>query len=317
MHDLAWLVLIVSLPREPSSLRVRAWRRLRALGALALKNGVWVLPASGESTEQFQWLAQEVQRDGGDATLLRVERVENLTDAEIVGRFREAREADYRALGERYRRLLRTLDRAQRVPQRARAHEEAARLAREVGRLREIDYFEAPAGVEVGRAKEAVEARLATPAPPAPPAGRLGDLRGRTWVTRPRPHVDRLASAWLIRRFVDPEARFVFAAPEARPPEAVPFDMVGAEIGHHGDRCTFETLVAMSALRDPRLGALAEIVHEADLRDGKFAREEARGLDLAIRGLLAATPDDDAVLAIGLTLFEGVYAALAGKEIAS
>src|SRR5688572_16597462 len=156
MQDPTWLVLIVSLPREPSSLRVRAWRRLRALGALALKNGVWVLPASAESTEQFQWLAQEVGRDGGDATLLRVERVENLSDEEIAGRFRQAREADYRALGERYRRLLRALDRARGVAGRARAHDEAARLGRELGRLREIDYFEAPAGREVLRAREAV-----------------------------------------------------------------------------------------------------------------------------------------------------------------
>lgn len=312
MHAPSWLVLIVSLPREPSSLRVRAWRRLRALGALALKNGVWVLPASAESTEQFQWLAQEVGRDGGDATLLRVERVENLSDEEIAGRFRQAREADYRALGERYRRLLRALDRARGVAGRARAHDEAARLGRELGRLREIDYFEAPAGREVLRAREAVEARLAPTAPPTPPAGGLGDLRGRTWVTRPRPHIDRLASAWFIRRFVDPEARFVFAPPEKRPPDAVPFDMVGVEIGHHADRCTFETLVAMSGLEDPRLGALAEIVHEADLRDGKFPREEARGLDLTIRGLLAATPDDDAVLATGFTLFEGLYTALGG-----
>jgi hypothetical protein len=312
MHTPSWLVLIVSLPREPSSLRVRAWRRLRALGALALKNGVWVLPASAESTEQFQWLAQEVGRDGGDATLLRVERVENLSDEEIAGRFRQAREADYRALGERYRRLLRALDRARGVAGRARAHDEAARLGRELGRLREIDYFEAPAGREVLRAREAVEARLAPTAPPTPPAGGLGDLRGRTWVTRPRPHVDRLASAWFIRRFVDPEARFVFAPPEKRPPDAVPFDMVGVEIGHHADRCTFETLVAMSGLEDPRLGALAEIVHEADLRDGKFPREEARGLDLTIRGLLAATLDDDAVLATGFTLFEGLYTALGG-----
>lgn len=312
MHATSWLVLIVSLPREPSSLRVRAWRRLRALGALALKNGVWVLPASAESTEQFQWLAQEVGRDGGDATLLRVERVENLSDEEIAGRFRQAREADYRALGERYRRLLRAVDRARGVAGRARAHDEAARLGRELGRLREIDYFEAPAGREVLRAREAVEARLAPTAPPTPPAGGLGDVRGRTWVTRPRPHIDRLASAWFIRRFVDPEARFVFAPPEKRPPDAVPFDMVGVEIGHHADRCTFETLVAMSGLEDPRLGALAEIVHEADLRDGKFPREEARGLDLTIRGLLAATPDDDAVLATGFTLFEGLYTALGG-----
>lgn len=312
MQPPSWLVLIVSLPREPSSLRVRAWRRLKTLGAITLKRGVWVLPASVETVEQVQWLAQEVERDRGEATLLRVDRVENLSTEELVRRFHDARNGDYRGLAERYRRLLRTLDRARGVPERARVHDEAARLGRELTRLREIDYFDAPGAAEVVRSREAVEARLTSPSPPAPAQAGLADLRGRVWVTRPRPHVDRLASAWFIRRFVDPEARFVFATPEARPPDAVPFDMVGAELGHQGDRCTFETLLVRSARRDPALAAMAEIVHETDLRDGKYAREEARGLDLAIRGLLAATPDDTAMLATGFTLFEGLYATLGG-----
>lgn len=308
-----WLVLIVGLPREPSSLRVRAWRRLKMAGAVALKRGVWLLPDTAEATEQFQWLAQEVQRDGGDATLLRVERVENVSDEEIVRRFREARDPDYGALTERYRRLLRALERQRGEPPR-RAREEAARLAREHARLRDVDYFEAPAGAEAQRAREAVEARLA-PGVPAPPAAAalLEGARGRTWVTRPRPHVDRLASAWFVRRFVDPDARFVFAMPETRPPEAVPFDMAGVDLGHHGDRCTFETLLALSRRHDPALAAIAEIVHEADLHDGKYLREEARGLDLAIRGFLACMPDDEHVLAAGLTLFEGLYAGLGGS----
>jgi hypothetical protein len=314
MHPPSWLVLIVSLPREPSSLRVRAWRRLKMLGAIALKRGVWVLPASAETVEQFQWLTQEVERDRGDATLLRVDRVENLSTDDLVRRFHNARNADYRGLAERYRRLLRTLDRARGRSQRARVHDEATRLARELTRLREIDYFDAPGAAEVVRAREAVEARLAPPSAPGPSQPGLGDIRGRVWGTRPRPHVDRLASAWFIRRFIDPEARFVFAAPEALPPDAVPFDMVGAELGHQGDRCTFETLLGRSGRRDPVLSAMAEIVHETDLRDGRYAREEARGLDLAIRGLLAATPDDTAMLATGLALFEGLYATLGGAR---
>jgi hypothetical protein len=314
MRPPAWLVLIVSLPREPSSLRVRAWRRLKTLGAVALKRGVWVLPASAETVEQFQWLTQEVERDRGDATLLRVDRIENLSSEELVRRFHDARNADYRGLAERYRRLLRTLDRARGVPQGARVHDEATRLGRELTRLREIDYFGAPEAAEVMRAREAVEARLTAPSPAAPSEPGLGDLRGRVWATRPRPHVDRLASAWFIRRFVDPEARFVFATPEARPPDAVLFDMVGAELGHQGDRCTFETLLARSGRRDPVLTAMAEIVHETDLRDGRYAREEARGLDLAIRGLLVATPDDTAMLATGLALFEGLYTTLGGTR---
>ncbi|MCL6641391.1 MAG: chromate resistance protein [Candidatus Rokubacteria bacterium] len=301
-------MLILSLPREPSSIRVRAWRRLRALGALALKSGVYVLPARPDTTEQFQWLAQEVQRQGGEATILHVARVENVPDAEIVRRFREARDADYRGLAERYHRLHRALARGGRG---RRVREEAERLARELDRLRDIDFFDAPAGEDARRAREQLEQMLA-PAPEAP-VPRLDDLRGRLWVTRPRPHVDRLASAWFIRRFVDPDARFAFTAPEARPAEAIPFDMAGVELGHHGDRCTFETLLAATGRRDAGLQALAEIVHEADLRDGKYPREEARGLDLAIRGLLAALEDDEAVLAAGLTLFDGLYEVLSGR----
>jgi hypothetical protein len=311
--DQIWLVLVIGLPREPSSLRVRAWRRLRALGALALKQGVYLLPASAETTEQFQWLAQEVQRDGGEATLLRVDRVENLSDSEIIRRFRAARDADYRELAERYRGALRRLERGRHRAAGPRVQEEASRLARDLARIRDVDHFEAPGAAEALRAKEALEARLRPATRTLAASRRLPDGRGRLWVTRPRPHVDRLASAWFIRRFIDAEARIVFAEPDARPRDAIPFDMVGAELGHDADRCTFETLLALSGRREPALTALAEIVHEADLRDGKFARAEARGVDLAVRGLLAAIPDDEGALAAGLTLFEGLYGTLAGS----
>ena len=142
----------------------------------------------------------------------------------------------------------------------------------------------------------------------------LRDLRGRQWVTRRRPHVDRIASAWLIKRFIDPEATFVFADPEDFPENAIPFDTPGAELSHVGDDCTFETLLKRAGLRDRRLARLAEIVHEADLRDGKFLRDEARGIDLVIRGLLAAHSDDHEVLTHGLALFEGLYVGASRKE---
>ncbi|OGK84320.1 MAG: hypothetical protein A2050_08300 [Candidatus Rokubacteria bacterium GWA2_73_35] len=154
--------------------------------------------------------------------------------------------------------------------------------------------------------------RPASPAP-APPAP-LGALRGRRWVTRPRPHVDRIASAWLIKRFVDPDAEFLFAPAEALPPDAIPFDVLGAELSHAGADCTFETLLRRAGLGDRRLAALAEIVHAADLRDDKYQREEARGLDVALRGLLAVTKDDHEVLATGMRLFDGLYATLGGAR---
>jgi hypothetical protein len=300
-----WLLLLLSLPPRPSSLRVRAWRRLRVLGAVPLKSSAYLLPDSADRYEQFQWLAQEIQRDGGEATLLRVDRIENMKQPDVVRLFQEARNQDYAGLAERYRKMLKG--------RRPRLEEELARLAREMDRITEIDFFEAPGRREVERAREAVEQRTAAgrarPAGAAPPLD-LEALKGRRWVTRPRPHVDRIGSAWLIKRFVDPEAEFVFAPPDQLPDDAIPFDMAGADFGHHGEDCTFETLVRRTGLRDRKLAILAEIVHEADLKDHKFAREEARGIDLALRSLLSAIKDDHEALAHGLTLFDGLYATI-------
>ena len=136
----------------------------------------------------------------------------------------------------------------------------------------------------------------------------LTKLQSRRWVTRPRPHIDRIASAWLIKRFIDPDAQFVFAPPAEFPRDAIPFDAPGVELSHQGEDCTFETLLKRARLRDRRLVRLAEVVHEADLRDGKYPREEARGIDVAVRALLAASADDHQVLAQGMALFEGLYA---------
>jgi hypothetical protein len=304
-----WLLLLLSLPPTPSSLRVRTWRKLRALGAVALKSGAYLLPFSPDRYEQFQWLAQEVQRDGGEATLLKVDRVENMKQPDIVRLFHEARNADYAAITDRYRKL--------RSSKQPRGPEELGRLARELDRLADIDFFDSPGRQEALRAREAADRRLTGPFKSAArPAGRpvFEALQGRRWVTRPRPHVDRIASAWLIKRFIDPAAEFVFAAPDDLPPDAIPFDMAGVEFGHQGDHCTFETLLDLSRLRDRRLATLAEIVHEADLRDGKFQREEARGLDLVLRGLLAAVKDDHEALGQGLTLFDGLYSTIGERR---
>jgi hypothetical protein len=310
-----WLLLILSVPPHPSSLRVRTWRRLRALGAVALKSSVYLLPATDAHHEQFQWLAQEVKTAGGEATLVRVDRIENLPPAEVIHLFQEARDRDWEGFADRYRRLLRAADRRAAGPALERRREEARRLAREAERLRQIDFFAAPKAREAERLREAVEGRL-RPAGPRRPAGRvprLEGLRGRRWVTRPRPHIDRVASAWLIRRFVDPEAEILFAEPEAFPADAIPFDAPGVELGHHGEDCTFETLLARAGLADKRLGRLAEIVHEADLGDEKFHRPEAPGIELTARGLLALFADDREVLAHGMTLFDALYAALAAR----
>jgi hypothetical protein len=281
------------------------------MGAVPLKRSAYLLPDTPDRYEDFQWLAQEIERDGGEATLIRVQQIENVSPAEIQRLFHEPRDHDYKQLAARYRKVLQELERAKSDSARARIQDDAGRLAKDHQRIRDIDFFDAPAGAEVRRLEEAIAMRTRRPEAPRPdePATLdLTKLRGRRWVTRPRPHVDRIASAWLIKRFIDADATFIFAPPADFPPDAVPFDAPGVELTHHGEDCTFETLVKRARLRDRRLSRLAELVHEADLRDGKYAHEEARGIDAAIRALLAASGDDHQVLAQGMALFEGLYA---------
>ncbi len=312
----SWLVLMVSLPPHPSSLRVRVWRKLRALGAISLRKSMYLLPPTPDNFERFQWLCQEVQKDGGEATFLSVDNIENMKRAEVVRLFQQARDQDYRALVERYRKVARGLDRKKAASSgTARRNEELARLARELERIHEIDFFDAPGYQEAKRLQETIEMRLHPTQVDAQATGDLplDSLRGRRWVTRPRPHVDRIGSAWLIKRFIDPDAEFVFAPAKEFPPDAIPFDAAGVEFGHQGEDCTFETLVKRLGHRDRRLTHLAEIVHEVDLKDQKFPRDEARGVDLAIRGLLSTFKDDQEVLAQGMVLFDGLYAGLSDR----
>ncbi|RPH84957.1 MAG: hypothetical protein EHM88_02705 [Candidatus Rokuibacteriota bacterium] len=304
------LLLLVGVPPTPSSLRVRVWRRLRSLGAVPLKRSAYLLPDTPERYEDFQWLAQEIQREGGEATLIRVQQIENVGADDVRRLFHEPRDEDYRRLAGRYRKMLQGLDRKSSATS-ARVQEELTRLAKDHQRVRDIDFFGAPGGVEVRRLEETIAMRTRRPESlrrEERPTLDLTTLRGRRWVTRPRPHIDRIASAWLIKRFIDPAAEFVFAEPAEFPADAIPFDAPGVELSHQGEDCTFETLVRRARLRDRRLRRLAEVVHEADLRDGKYPHAEARGLDVAIRALLAASPDDHQVLAQGMTLCEGLYA---------
>jgi hypothetical protein len=304
------LLLLVGVPTTPSSLRVRVWRRLRSLGAVALKRSAYLLPDTPERYEDFQWLAQEIQRQGGEAMLVRVQQIENMSRDEVLQLFRDLRDRDYRHLAARYRRVLQRLDRKSEATS-ARVQEELARLAKDHQRIRDIDFFDAPGGAEVRRLEETIAMRTRPPESPrreVRPTLDLTKLRGRRWVTRPRPHIDRIASAWLIKRFIDADAEFLFAPPAEFPDDAIPFDAPGVELSHQGEDCTFETLLKRARLHDRRLVRLAEVVHEADLRDGKYPHEEARGIDVAVRAMLAVSSDDQQVLAQGMALFEGLYA---------
>src|SRR3989442_9938175 len=289
------------------------------MGAVRLRGAAWIVPETAETTERFQWLVQDIQSFRGEATLLRVDRIETMTEDQVTALFHKARAAEYQAVAQGCREIAAQIDRLK-VAHRGAVPQVRARLAalkRELDRIQAIDYLESPTGQRTKAAWEATAKRLrALEARPATGSRtHRGSVPppGSTWVTRPRPHIDRIASAWLLKRFCDPTAKFAFADAADAARKGIPFDILGAEFGHHGQDCTFETLVKRFGLKDRRVKLIAEIVHEADLHDGKFTRNEATGVDLAIRALAEATPDDDELLTRGMAMFDGLYAVLKSK----
>ncbi|MBI3635821.1 MAG: chromate resistance protein [Candidatus Rokubacteria bacterium] len=323
IQGMRWLVLLVSVPTHPTRHRVAVWRKLKRMGAVNLQGAAWILPDTPETTELFQWLAQEVRTHHGQAALLHVDRLETVTPEEVRTMFHRARTPDYDAIIHGCRQLATQLDRHAGArhgagPAFDRLRTKAEAVKRELDRVRAIDYLDAPAGRRALAQWEAVAKRLrATSSQPGRHRiGRGGALPppGSTWVTRPRPHIDRIASAWLIKRFCDPDAKFAFADAADAARKGIPFDVLGADFGHHGEDCTFETLVKRFGLKDRRVRPIAEIVHEADLHDGKFTRNEATGVDLAINALVEVTSDDHDLLERGMAIFEGLYAVLKQKS---
>ncbi len=302
-----WYLLIHRLPPQPLYLRAKIRQRLARVGAVALKRSVYVLPARPNCLHDFESIAQEAGAGGGEAYVCEAKFPDRSTDLSLVASFRAERGADYGALaatmeGWRGRPFL--------------AEEAAARAAaarKSLAEISAVDFFEADGGGVVDRLLQAVDKHLrartaAAESPARPSAARR--LVGRTWVTRRGIQVDRIASAWLVRRFVDRKARFRFFqsgredGPGAR---EISFDMVGGEFTHEGDRCTFETLLVRTGLGDRALAQIGEVVHDIDLKDNKFGRPEAAGVEIVLRGLILANPGDEARLERGIIFFDDLY----------
>lgn len=302
-----WLLLVHQLPARPEYLRAKVGRRLARLGAVALKNSVYVLPDDAERREDLDWLLGEVRAAGGEAWLVGARMLAGLDDAALEERFRAARDEESAEPLAAARALLAA---GAPTPEgRTAFAAELARLRRRHEELAVIDFFGAPRRLELEGVLRALDALVRPPAPtpgPRPPPG-------RTWVTRRGIKVDRLASAWLIRRHLDPEARFRFVEPRGHLPSPgeLRFDMVDAEYGHEGDLCTFEVLLRRFALDAPGLAAVAEVVHDLDLKDDRFHRPEAPGVAAWVAGLAAGTEDDEERLRQGLPFFDALHRALA------
>ena len=306
-----WLVLFHQIPPKPDYLRVKIGRRLARIGAVALKNTVYVLPPNDGTIEDFQWVLREVVAAGGDATLVRAHLMEGLSDAQVEAMFRSARDADYAAVLEDGRALERALITAHGGDEVRALEGELARLERRMEEIATIDFFEAPgrrkAAAFIGSARERLRQQSADCV--LAPAERRS-YRGRVWVTRAGIHVDRIASAWLVRRFIDTDAVFKFAPAKGYKPgeQELRFDMYEAEFSHEGDMCTFEVLCRRFALADRGLHSIAEVIHDIDLKDSKYGRPETSGITAQITGLTLAHHKDEARLERGCELFDQLFA---------
>jgi hypothetical protein len=303
-----WLAFSYSFPTHSSSTpRVTLWRRLRRLGAISPAGSVYILPTNEESREAFQWLAQEIQHAGGESLMMEVERFGGMEDRELIAFFNLARQEEYDEIGRQLKELEQQIAAETEADHVIPLQSTLDKLQKHYTDISRIDYFSCPQGAMIAAwlnriAQRLVPDKLATRS--ITPAT-VADFQDKRWVTRPRPHVDRLACAWLIRRFINPNAVIRYATqPE---PGEIPFDMEGAAFGHQGNLCTFEVMMRAFSLNDPTFQMMAEIVHEIDLRDGIYIRPQTMGIDAVLNGWLRSDLTDNERETYGIALFEGVY----------
>jgi len=303
MHATSWLLLLYSLPTRQKTERVAIWRRFKKFGAIQMKTSTYLLPDEPAQYEQFQWLAQQIRDYGGESTLVRAQEIEGLTKAKLVAMFNDARAKDYDEL----KKSLQSFIARQRTMDTEEAAAELERLTRQFRDIREVDFFDSPHGHDLEMLLRHAEGprRLR----------RLEILdakqyQGKTWLTRPRPEIDRVGSAWLISKFIDRKPKFVFAPSAEAVRDAIPFDMLDAEFSHHGNCCTFETLLRRFAIRDKVLAKIGEMIHDADLDDSRFQRVEAIGIDRVLKGWAKEGLRDKEILRRGFECFDALYAFL-------
>jgi hypothetical protein len=298
-----WLLLIFSLPAKRASERVGIWRKLQKYGTLALRNSGYVLPNTPTNQERFEWLATTIRGFKGEASVLQVHAIDDLPSDVLKERFRDERKPDYTA-------LIRQVQQLKSSEQGFRT--QLARLKRRFEEISEIDFFECSLRSKAEEAFHKAEH-------PTTPQSRIAkgtlskmDYQNRAWITRPRPGIDRVSSAWLIKRFIDPKARIHFDSNPSAHPEAVPFDMYHAGgFGHEGNRCTFETLTVRFGMTDKKVRLIGQAIHDADLDEDKFRRTEGITINQILKGWAKQGIADDELLRRGMDMIEGLYQSIA------
>lgn len=316
-----WLLFVHQLPANPSNLRVRTWRRLQQLGAVAVKQAVYALPDSPNAREDFEWLKTEIEAAGGQASVFAADTVDTWSNDALVEEFRRSRQAAYTELARDAEHALRRPGKGQQRLTPTPSRRVGQQLRERLAAIERVDFFGS-----AGRDRAIALVRQIEERSTVRPRRSVGaeqseapaSYHARLWVTRPRPGVDRMASAFLIKRFVDADARFEFVADrEAAPPGSVPFDMFGVEFTHRGELCTFEMLCETFHLNEPALARIAAIAHDLDLKDGRFGAPEAPTIGIVIEGLRLTCSDDHELLTDGMTLFEALYRAFTQQTLST
>jgi len=307
---MTWLVFSYSLPsKAKSSPRVTLWRRLRRIGAIGIKTGVYILPERDDTIEAFQWLAQEIQDAGGEALIIHVQYFDGLSNEEIIELFRETRRSEYLEIDQKAQELEKTImdDSSKDAELSSQLLDKLLKLQKSYTEVHSLDFFDCPSGQEVAVRLRRIEQNLRKSVKTNLTEANITEYVDKRWVTRPRPFIDRLACIWLIRRFINPEAMIRYSLQPH--PDEIAFDFKDCEFGHQGNLCSFETMIMKFRLQEAELRKIAEIVHELDLRDGYYAPPEAIGVETIIRGWLLGGLSDQELESRGIELFEGLYLA--------
>ena len=304
---MSWIVFSYSLPSHlGSSRRVAVWRRLKRLGAITFNSGVYVLPNKEDCLESFQWLAQEVQEAKGDSMVMKVEKFEGLSDNAVMEEFRKTCKENYKELNERLIKLEKELN----TKKSKQIKDKLRRLENQFSEITKVDFFQSSYGKDIMNRMKKIKEKINSPLPIAPdlPSFPIADYKNKKWVTRPRPHVDRLSSIWLIRKFINKNAKIRYA--DDPQPNEIPFDMKGVVFGHHQNLCTFETFLTIFNLQNPNLKIMSEIVHEIDLKDRQFFHSQTEGIAMILDGWRQAGLSNEGLETQGVALFEGLFSAL-------
>lgn len=310
--SLKWLLLIHQIPPHPNALRVKIWRRLQQVGAVAVKQSVYAMPVSDPAREDLSWILKEIVEGGGDGSISEVRFLEGLSDKQVIALFQNARKSDYEKIIQETRQLLTEWSSGQTDPPDpgVKGSAQVTKLRRRLDEVVAIDFFNSS---ERGIAEMLIEDLMARSAGQASTSATAMDgfeeLKGKIWVTRKNLFVDRIACGWLIRRFVDPDAVFKFVQGSHYTPKEgeLRFDMFEGEFTHEGNRCSFEVMIQRLQLPDRALIPLAEVVHDIDLKDTQYGRSETDGFYALLTGLVTAQPDDVQRMRQGFGLFENLY----------